>query len=132
MDYIVYKRFKDKAICGNINLPVNTICQLRDNMLFYNDKPLCLVTSYSSEQHFARNDDGQGLLRGKMTQAIIKKLSKRDNDYQTRWNKVWSDFCCNKYKRVEHTDYWLWNNQFYSAPIEDLKYIMKLIGLKEI
>lgn len=25
-------------------------------------------------------------------------------------------------------DYWLWNHEFYNAPIEDLRYIAKLVG----
>lgn len=132
MTYIVHRRFKDKAICGNVNLPVNTICETVGDMIVYQGKPLCLKTSYSGVNHFARNDDNQGLLRGKITQSIIKKLSQRDNCYQERWNKIWQDKLCQKFKRVEHADHWLWNSDFYAATIEELHYIMKLIGMKEI
>ena len=50
-----------------------------------------------------------------------------ENKYQQRWDKVWADKLCQKYKRRDHADHWLWNNDFYSAPIDDLRYIAALI-----
>lgn len=44
MKYIVYKRFKEKAICGNVNLPATTQVELRGNMLYLNDKQICMHT----------------------------------------------------------------------------------------
>ena len=131
MEYIIHKRFKGKAICGEVNLPATTLCKYSNGMITYNNLPLCLDTSYISHQHFARNDDSQGLLRGKLTTAIQKKLNKRDKEYQNRWDKIWEDLKCQKYKRVEHADFWLWNHDFFNASIEDLRYIANLIGIKE-
>ena len=131
MKYIVHTRFKDKAICGNVNLPALTICEEYNNIIMYNDKCICYATSECAHKHFARNDDGQGMLRGKLTQQIQKTLAVRDNDYQKRWDKIWSNPNCRKYKRTEYEDYWLWNNKFFNAPIEDLLLIANLIGIKE-
>ena len=36
-----------------------------------------------------------------------------------------------KYRRSEHVNYWLWNDDFYNAPIEDLEYIAELVGVKK-
>lgn len=58
--------------------------------------------------------------------AIKKKLEKRDSGYQARWDKVWGDELCQKYRRHEHEDWWLWNHDFYSAPIPDLRHIASL------
>lgn len=131
MEYIAHKRFKQKAICGEVNLPAMTECELKGNMITYENKPLCLATSQSGHDFFTRNDDGQGMLRGKITEAIKTCLSKRDDDYQKRWDKIWEDNLCQQYKRKEHADFWLWNHEFFNAPIEDLKYIANLIGIKE-
>ena len=131
MEYIVHRRFKDKAICGEVNLPAFTICNTVSNFITYDGKPVCVDTSENAHQYFARNDDGQGMLRGKLTHAIQNNLAKRNKTYQNRWNKIWEDARCQKYKRVEYSDYWLWNHEFFNASIEDLKYIANLIGIKE-
>ena len=130
MQYIVHKRFKNTSIGGDVNLPVFTICEEYEGIIFYNDIPICAIASENAHSHFARNDDGQGIVRGKLIQSIQKKLNgnKTKSGYQDRWDKIWDDELCQKYKRTEHKDYWLWNHEFYNAPIEDLKYIADLIG----
>ena len=63
-------------------------------------------------------------------EAIVTTLKKQDEAHQHRWNKVWSDKLCQKYKRPEHEDYWIWSFDFYNAPVEDLRYIAGLVGAK--
>ena len=131
MKYIVHKRFRGKAIYGDMNIPALTECECDDGVIIKcNGIPICFVMSENSHQFFAVNDDGLGMERGKLTQAIQKMLSKRDNDYQKRWDKVWEDEVCRKYKRKEYKDYWLWNHDFYNADIETLQYIADLVGVK--
>lgn len=127
MKYIVHTRFKAKAICGEVNLPALTEVELKDNMLYWQDKPLCVITSENAHTYFARNDDGQGMERGRLTQAITKTLENNDDKYQERWDKVWEDTICQKYKRTEYADYWLWNHAFFNADIADLEHIYNLI-----
>lgn len=131
MKYIIHKRFKDKAICGNVNIPAMTVCECDGAIIKYNGSPICAATSENAHMYFALDDDGQGMLRGGLTCAIQKKLSKRDNEHQERWDKVWEDPICKKYKRTEHADHWLWNHNFYNANIWDLQHIARLIGIKE-
>lgn len=130
MNYIVHTRLKGKALCGEVNLPAMTEVQVEGNVVYYEGVPLCAIASENGMKHFARNDDGNGMDRGKLTQAIMKRLAKRDSDYQARWDKVWEDAICQQYKRTDHADYWLWSRAFYDAPIEDLRRIAVLIGLK--
>lgn len=128
MQYIVHRRFKGMAICGEVNLPVNTLLEDIDGFLYKSGKRICADTSENCKQFFARNDDGQGILRGRLSQKIISILSKRDKDYQNRWDKIWSDPICQKFKSPQHNDFWCWNNDFYQAHIFDLQHILKLIG----
>lgn len=132
LQYIVYKRFKGTSIGGDVNLPVFTICEELDGIIFYNDIPICAITSENAHLHFACNVDAQGMSRGKLIQAIQRKLkgNKFKPNYQDRWDKIWDDKLCQKYKRIEHKDHWLWNHDFYNAPIGDLEYIANLIGAK--
>lgn len=128
MQYIVHRRFKGDAICGAVNLPAMTQCENIEGIITLNGKPLCAAISENAHQYFARNDDGNGMMRGNLTQRIIKRLARRDDAYQDRWDKVWADKLCQKYKRKEHSDHWLWNHAFFKASIEDLQYIANLVG----
>lgn len=127
--YITRKRAKFKAICGQVNIPYGTALVNQGGFLVWNDLPLCAVTSKSAHDFFTQNDDGQGRIRGDLLNRIIPKLEKHDGGYQARWNKVWEDACCQKYKRPEHDDHWIWNHDFFNAPVEDLRYIANLIGV---
>lgn len=131
MNYIVHRRFKGKAICGDVNIPAMTEAEDVDGVIMYDGKSVCFDTSENAHQYFARNDDGNGMLRGKLTQSIQKTLRKRDENYQARWDKVWDDEVCQPYKRVEYADFWLWNHEFFHADIDVLRHIAQLVGAKE-
>lgn len=123
MNYIVYKRFKTKAICGDVNIPALTEIEQIGSYLFHQEKALCVVTSENAHTYFMRNDDGNGIERGELIESIKKALQKD----KSKWEKVWEDEVCQKYRRTEHTDHWLWNHAFYNADIDDLQYIYELI-----
>lgn len=131
MEYIAHRRFKDTAICGDVNIPAMTEVDSIDGRIIFNGEIICFETSENAHQFFARNDDGNGMVRGQLTRSIQKILSKKDKNYQSRWDKVWEDSVCQKYKRPEYDDFWLWNHAFFCADIETLKYIAKLVGAKE-
>ena len=155
MNYIVTKRFKGKSICGNVNLAYGTECEEKNNTIYCMGKPLCFATSENAHQYFSRNDDGQGERRGALVREIMGRLTlpevrhkpdpkyplaeyymtykesaKREAARKARieaWGRVWDDPSIRKYKRVEFADYWLFNHDFYNAPIEDLEYILKIV-----
>lgn len=104
----------------------------QDGLIFWRGQAVCLTTSQNAYDFFSSDDDGQGRLRGKLVAAIKKKLEKRDSGYQARWDKVWGDELCQKYRRHEHEDWWLWNHDFYSAPIPDLRHIASLVGAPSV
>ena len=127
MSYIVHRRFRGISIFGPVNLPYGTHCTMIGEMITLDGKPLCAAQSENSHQYFARNDDGHGLERGKLTQSIQRILSKRDSKHQARWDKVWADPRCQLFKRPDHKDYWLWNHDFFEAPVEELRRIYKML-----
>lgn len=131
MKYVIHKRFKGKAICGDMNLPATTKCESKDGVITFNGQPLCMVMSENAHQFFAADEDGCGMVRGMLTQAIQKALSKNDAMHQARWDKIWDDVECQPYKRTEYEDYWLWNHSFFNADISVLRHIAKLVGAKE-
>lgn len=131
MKYIVHKRFKNKAICGDVNLPAMTACECDGATISHGGQALCFVNSENAHQFFAIDEDGMGMVRGRLTQAIQKTLAKRDANYQKRWDKVWEDAACQPYKREDYDDFWLWNHDFFNADIDVLRHIAKLVDAKE-
>ena len=136
--YVVIERLRKKVTCGEINLPYGTECYTiyhGDEKAIMCDKGLvCYISSKTAYKHFAQNDDGNGLERGRLTKSIIARLDRKEYDngqHQKLWDKVWNDSICQKYKRSEYNDRWLWNYDFYNAPLFDLQYIAKLVGAKK-
>ena len=128
MDYICFNRFKQNALCGKVNIPYGTKLDETNNIISYRGNPICYIKSQNAYDYFARNDDGKGLERGKLTAEIIKLLNNRkDGKYQNRWDRIWGDLSLLKYKRPEHPDHWLWNYDFFNASIEELNRIKSMI-----
>lgn len=127
-NYLCRKRARFDGISGQVNIPYGTALICQDGFLMHQNKPLCGITSQNAYDFFSQNDDGMGRERGDLVGRILSKLQKRDAGYQARWNKVWGDSRCQKYKRPEHEDHWIWNFDFYNGPVEDLRYIAGLIG----
>lgn len=123
MDYITHRRFRKKALCGKLNLPYGTELTMISKVIATKDgKSICLNTSENAHLHFARNDDGQGLLRGALTYAIA--YGKRgsggfrfsDGEIQLLETK-WSCYLRQDVSTI------LFNQAFFDAPIWALKAI---------
>lgn len=127
-NYLCRKRARFDGISGQVNIPYGTALICQDGFLMHQNKPLCGITSQNAYDFFSQNDDGMGRERGDLVGRILSRLQKRDSGYQARWNKVWEDARCQKYKRPEHEDHWVWNFDFYNGPVEDLRHIAGLIG----
>ena len=128
MRYIVTRRFRGKAICGEVNLPYGTTCEEHDGILVLEDgRKLCADTSQNTYDYFSRDDDGHGLERGKLVHDIRSTLERRDAKYQARWDRLWADEGANKLRRTEYEDYWLWSFAFYNADVNELRRIRRLL-----
>ena len=93
----------------------------------HKNQRVCAVGSQNGMDCFVQDDDGNGTLRGDLVGNIQRSLERRDADYQTRWNQVWASALCQKYRRPESDDYWLWARAFFDAPILDLQAIATLV-----
>ena len=135
-NYIVKKRAKFDSISGPVNLPYGSRVKVIDGFLcdLRGDK-ICSVTSQNAYDYFAQDDDHMGVIRGGLIDDIFKiiKASPSDEDKKLnerlkKWEIIWKDPVCLKYKRPEYEDFWVWNFEFFNAPISDLKYILNIIG----
>lgn len=126
-DYICRKRAKFNALCGTVNIPYGTEISESDGFLFLDGSPICTTASDTAHKFFCYAADGNGEERGKLIESIDRTLEKQDEDHQARWDKVWADEISRKYKRRDHVDYWLWGNELYSAPMDDLRHIAAIV-----
>lgn len=129
MEYVAARRARFQAPGGPVNIPWGTRLDLVDGFLVLDGVTVCAVNSQNAHDYFARDNDGNGLERGRLTDAIMGRLAKRDRDHQRRWDLVWADRLCRKYRRRDHEDFWLWSHDFFEAPLEDLRHIAELVGV---
>lgn len=130
MEYIVKTRYKKIGMNGKTwNLPYGIVCNTTSNgqIITYNGIPVCKSHSQDAYDYFVRNDDHKGNKRADLIKDIKSILETHDDDYQTRWNRVWDAPELEKFKRPEHKDFWVWNYDFYNADIIDLEHIVKVI-----
>lgn len=132
MLYVTIKRFRRDNAFGHFNIPYGTPIEERDGWLWYNGKAICGDHSAAMREYFARNDDGRGLERGALSQSIVKALEIRPREareqHNQRWEVVWKDEVCLKYRKESQADFFLWSIKFFNAPIDDLKHIAALVG----
>lgn len=127
-EYVIHKRFKGRAICGEVNLPAKTPCYEENGFIYWQGNRLFAAVSENAHRFCARNDDGNGLRRGEMILRIQNLLARKDKNHQKRWNRIWTSPLCQPLKREDYGDYWLWGQAFYDAGIDTLESIWKLIG----
>lgn len=136
--YVARKQAIFKGCVGQlVNIPCGTILGAKDGFLLWKGRRLCVDTSQNAHDFFSQDDDGQGKLRGELVSAILARLEVPPDsgeecraEIQARWDKVWADPLCQKYKRSEHKDFWIWNHDFYDAPPLVLWHIAALVGAK--
>ena len=128
--YIARKRARFNAIGGHpVNIPYGTALECKGGFIMWQGKKLCYPTSQLAFEFFSQNDDGNGLKRGELVGKILSRLEKQDGNHQNRWDKIWADSLCRKYRRAEHEEHWIWNPDFFSAPVLDLRRIAALVGV---
>ena len=70
MRYVCHRRARFEGISGRVNIPYGAALERRGDFLYYQGRQLCAAGSQRAHEHFKRDDDGQGLRRGALTEAI--------------------------------------------------------------
>lgn len=128
MKYITYKRFNSVTMDGTISdIKKGSICDCENRVISYKGKAICVSTSDNAHTYFMRDDDGKGYERGDLISYILATLATHDEEYDARWEKIFTDPICQAYRRAEHADTWLWNHAFYNTSIDALAHIKTII-----
>lgn len=136
MKYITHNRFKKLAACGEtLNIPYGTELDTAGDFIITPDgKPICFATSENAKMHFARNDDGQGLERGRLTWAIAysQRVRHGAGGQQHRFTdeeielleREWAHFL------RQDVDVILFNENFFAAAVPELKQLADALHIK--
>lgn len=125
MEYICHKQYKKTGASGiEYNFPYRKKLQNIGQFIAYENAAVCTVTSDDAFRHFARNDDGNGLERGKLTYDIAYAPKKPNKDNGFRFTDKQAKMLKRYYKKyLMNTDVILFNEAFFNADIEDLQKI---------
>ena len=116
MEYITHLRFKGKDLTGKSILITRGKKLIRkDNYLYFENRPICHFHSECARQHFAINEDKQGLLRG----DLIEKIAYSNNMNEYQFNLLRSDKW-NKFINLEH-EVIIFKDNFFVTEIDELK-----------
>ena len=122
-----------QGLSGPVNLPYGRALDCREGFLFWKNRKLCAAASQNTKDYFVQDDDGLGKIRGDLVTLILARLGPqeaRKGKAAGRWEKILADPLCKRYKHPKHEEQWLWNEDFYNAPVDDLRHIARLAGLK--
>lgn len=112
-----------------LNLPYGTKLICINNILYYQNKPVCFTTSENAKRHFSRNDDNLGLERGALTYAIA--FAKRDRA-GFRFSEKERNLITEKYRHwlKSEVDYILFNDDFFHAEINEINVLARELKIK--
>lgn len=89
MKYITGKTYHKKTVKNVLlDIPKGTEVELIDNLLYLGNEPICYITSGQSHEYFARNDDGNGLERYKLSHQIVDKIIEIVSAYNERYKAI--------------------------------------------
>ena len=139
--FIVHTDFKGNSITVPpvlYNFKAGTLATFNPNyqLIFVQGVPICSIFSDTANDYFCRNDDGQGMLRHKLTFAIAKakrqrilksgKVSRFIDEEIIELNSNWKHFLINNEENINDIKF---NSNFYNATIEELKCLAKAINI---
>lgn len=132
MEYITHRRFRGKAADGtDMNIPYGTTFEtIGDFIATPEGKAICYDTSETAHKYFARNDDGQGTRRGKLTYAIAYGPRRTCTGYrltdaeremlETKWSKY----------LIPDIEVVLFNHDFFNSEVGPLEKIADALNIK--
>lgn len=134
-EYITHTRFDGKDINGReILIRRGHKLERKGELLYYDERPVCVHRSLVGKQHFAINDDGLGLERGNLTYAIAYSPRVRhsdDGERQQRFTDAELETLNTKWVEYlkPNVDMLLFNDKFFELSPDVLKEIARDVNI---
>lgn len=125
MEYICHRRYRSKGASGEwFNIRRGTKLGTVGNFIAVGSKAVCVVKSEAAYMYFARNDDGRGIERGELTNAIAYSPQfPHEEDGGYRFSEKQREVICTEYPQFlrDDVDTIIFNYDFFNAEVEELK-----------
>ncbi len=132
MKFITHHRFKALAICGErLNIPYGTELETAGDCIVTKDgKAVCYYTSENARLHFAQNDDGRGIERGRLTYAISYGGRQTKSGY--RFSEEEAEILFREWKHFlrQDVDVILFNDDFFAADPDELQKMAAALNIR--
>lgn len=126
MEYIVHRRCREMGAAGQqLNLSYGSVFHTIGSFIATPEgMAICFETSDTAHRYFARNDDGQGLQRGRLTYAVawsdrVRLVNGRRQRFTAEeiemLERDWGRFL------VPDVPVLLFNHSFFIAEIDELE-----------
>ena len=130
--YINHTKFEKH---GGKTYPIGSYFSCNEKgQIYNNDGFMCLVSSQKSIDCLVGDDDGLGEQRGELVKRIHRILYNpfSEDHKEDQLEVLWNDTTALLYAihKTPEDGAWLWNTEYYCAPINDLKHIYSI--LKEV
>lgn len=124
MEYVTHDRFKGKDLYGKSVLITRGKKLIRKgDLLYFQDRPICVYRSDCAKKHFSINDDKQGMIRGDLIEKIAYR-SFNDEQIEILCSDRWQ-----KFLNPEH-DVIIFADCFFEADVKELNLLyMDLINV---
>lgn len=132
MRYVTHHRYRGLSAFGKrLNIPYGTELETRNKFILSpTNEPICFTSSELAKMYFARNDDGNGLERGKLTYAIA--YGKRATKDGYRFTDSEREMLTEKYSHFLRSDVetLLFNDGFFTADVGELRELADALKIK--
>lgn len=136
IEYIAFRDYKGASITSKIEIiKKGEKFQLIAGRIATLDNPprsICLLDSHIAHEYFARNDDGNGMLRGAITYAIAFSERMIPSDIGVfRFSEEEQEIIRNEYSRFlrDDSDAILFNSDFFNADIDELAVMARELNI---
>lgn len=133
MQYITHTKFKGTSLDGKgVLISRGKKLERKDNILYFENHPICIYRSECAKMHFSKDDDKHGLERGDITHKIAYSDSRvevngRVQRFSDKQAEILSSDKWSKFLRND-CDVILFSDEFFDADIEELKELQSELG----
>ena len=133
MQYITHTKFKGTSLDGKgVLISRGKRLERKDDILYFENHPICIYRSECAKMHFSKDDDKHGLERGDLTRKIAYSDNRVNvNGWISRFSEEQAEILCsdkwNKFLRKGH-DVILFDDNFFDADLEELKELLSELG----
>lgn len=133
-NYVCHVSYKGKTLSSDSEaINYGEALTRQGDILYYQCHPVCFYRSLIAKQHFAPNDDGQGLERGALSYLLAytpRRFHNAITKAQQRFTDEEIEILTSKYSQFLKADYdvILFNDSFFEQSPQLLREIAQSVG----